>query len=107
MLAFGRTMPEGCVAKAVSCEDAFITDEGEMDAVDWLSPLFALAEFRLIRLKVNEATKASVMNVGVINDFFVLALFMCINSPNKKDCSFIANERDKDHPRGRDNFCQL
>ena len=81
MLVFGKTMPEDCAAKAVSCEDAFLADEDETDALDRLSSLFALAECRPIRPKVNEATIASMMNVGVINGFFVLACFMCINSP--------------------------
>ena len=82
MLVFGRTMPEDCEANSVSCEDAFLTDEDETDALDRLSPLFALAEFRPIRPKVNKAAMDSVMNVSVIHDFFVLACFMCVNSPN-------------------------
>jgi hypothetical protein len=82
MLVFGKTMPEDCEAKAVSCEDAFISDEDETDALDRLSPVFALVECRPIRPKVNRAAKASVMNVIVINDFFVLALFICVNSPS-------------------------
>lgn len=82
MLVFGKTMPEDCAAKAVSCEDAFLTDEGETETLDMLSPLFALAEFRPIRQKVNEAAMASVMNVTVINGFFVLACFIRVNSPS-------------------------
>ena len=76
MLVFGKTMPEDCAAKAVSCEDAFITEEDEMEALDRLSLLFASVECRPIRPKVNGAAKASVMNVIVINDFFVLARFI-------------------------------
>jgi hypothetical protein len=82
MLVFGRTMPEDCAAKAVSCEDAFISDEDEMDALDRLSPLFALVECRPIRPKVKEAAMANVMNVSVINGFFVLACFIRVNSPS-------------------------
>jgi hypothetical protein len=107
MLVFGIMMPEDCPAKAVSCEAASITDEDEMDALDGLRPLLALVECLPIRPGVNEAAMANMMKVSVINGFFVLPLFMCITSPSLKDCSFIANERDTNHPRGRDNFCQL
>ena len=80
MLVFGIMMPEDCAAKAVSCEDAFIMDEDEMDELDRLRPLFALVECLPIRPGVNEAARASVMNVSVINGFFVLPLFICITS---------------------------
>jgi hypothetical protein len=82
MLVFGKTIPEDCAAKAVSFEDAFITEEDEMEALDRLSPPFASVECRPIRPKVNRAAKASVMNVIVINDFFVLVLFIRLNSPS-------------------------
>ena len=80
MLVFGIMMPEDCAAKAASCEDAFITDEDEMDALDRLRLLFALVECLPIRPRANEAARASVMIISVINGFLVLPLFMCVTS---------------------------
>ena len=76
-----------CPPRAVATEDAFIVEGDETDANAGLVALLALAGYLTIRQMANEAAKASVMNVIVVNDFFVLAPFMDVTSPRKKDCS--------------------
>jgi hypothetical protein len=82
MLVFGIIMPEDCAARAVSCEDAFVTDEDEMFVLDSVGPLFLAAECAPIRSRVKKAARAIVVNISVINGFFVMAICMCATSPS-------------------------